>query len=235
MNFFVLLTTLIVVSNVNSQGINVKNLLAEALNLLSENADEIGKSVCDPGLKLNITGDDWNCVLAEAIVLPDAGSPERPDAASPEETTTELPVNIANDCPSTGCPVDPGCHEGFELLVIGENCCCIKKDEPQPLPPTEAPEPDSAEEPEPVTEAPEDSSSVSSSDQEQPAADSQAPEADSSDEPAAPAEEPEEEAGTIADDCPAVGCPENAACHPGFQLLVHDANCCCIKADEPLE
>lgn len=231
MKSFVLLSTLIVVSNVNSQGINVKNLLAEALKLLSENADEIGKSVCDTGLTLNITGDDWTCVHGGAVDLPDAGSPEQPDVASPGETTTESPVNIANDCPSTGCPADPGCHEGFHLLVVGDNCCCIKKDEPQPLPPTEAPaEPESAEEPVPVTEDPEDlSSSSSHQEQQQPAADSQAPEAGSSEEPEAPAEE----AGTIADDCPAVGCPENAICHPGFQLLVHDANCCCVKADDP--
>lgn len=35
----------------------------------------------------------------------------------------------------------------------------------------------------------------------------------------------------VAKNCPSFGCPPNPTCNPGFHLLVHGDNCCCVKED----
>ncbi|CRK90818.1 CLUMA_CG004508, isoform A [Clunio marinus] len=115
MNIFVFFVVLMI-TNFNfangSENDEIKMLLAQLIKVMGQSNQEPSppKPVCDPGYKLEISGDDWKC------------SPETPPDA-PENTS-----NIASDCPAWDCPSNPTCNPGFQLLSLGSGCCCVKED-----------------------------------------------------------------------------------------------------------
>lgn len=190
----ILLSTLVIIPNVNSQvGVNIKNLMLALSSKLNNLAEDIAANICDSGFKLTVSGDNWECLKSENIKISD---PENEDSGI---------INIANECPSTGCPINPGCSEGFELLIHGDNCCCVKKDFAQPIENVA----------QPIVE------------------DVAQPIVEDATQPLIPATE--EVAPEIAPDCPSVGCPKNPICKENYQLLIHESNCCCVKEDVVLE
>lgn len=113
-----MITTLILASNVSAHGINVRKLISAVLAALDESVIEA--AVCDSGYNLTVSGDFWDCVATP-------GEAENKSIAVAVDI--ESTFNIADDCPATGCPANPGCNKGFHLVTYEENCCCVKLDE----------------------------------------------------------------------------------------------------------
>lgn len=206
----VLVATLIFVSNVGSHGINVKKLISAVLEALDEKAIEA--AVCASGYNLTISGDLWDCVATSENEEVETKSI---DVAVQINST----FNIADDCPATGCPPNPGCNKGFQLVTYEENCCCVKLDEAKSK---EDKEFEKLED-ETQVDKPEEEPEVTID-----AVDSEAPSEAANPEVATN----ENVVIVLAPDCPSFGCPENATCSSGYDLLTHGSNCCCVKLDE---
>lgn len=176
------------------QDLNVTNLLSTFLAYLAENSEK--HLICGTGYKFEATDNHLGCV--------------KNDSLEALATNIDEPV-VANNCPSWDCPSNPTCNPGYELLIHGENCCCVKDDLAELT--------DEDENFEETTDLPETThaGNIEPTTEEIPLA---------TDDPLAAGTGT---AGNLAPPCPAHGCPVNPHCDPGWNLLTHDVNCCCIR------
>lgn len=190
-------------SNCSSSGLNIKHLVSAILSFIENNSRNL--SICDSNYILNVSDDNWICVKGEENVGIVRASKFKSDQNA---------SNIAADCPSFVCPINPTCKQGFHLLTHGENCCCIIEDVEKSSGSESTLEPEVTEATtEAVTEAVTETVTESVTE-------------------AVTTANADDQTDFLAPDCPAFSSLNIATCNPGFQLLVHGDNSCCLKEED---